>query len=867
MAYIYGTCTTGSGSTDKYETRISYSYTQDQSANTSTITAILQARANNSSYMTQADFYRSIDNSGYTHSTTTIGGNTTWVNLKTYTWTIPHADDGTLAYNVSGDFYQSNVSGIYALYAGVVSGPVTFTTIPRYAAITSFTATVNSPSTVSCSWATDKSCSAVYYSIDNGTTYSSSVGSGTSGSFTISGLTPGQTYPIKLKVKATDSGLETPTQTALSRTMWSLSTTTFASFNLGTTIPLVTATITRASTTLSHDIAIYVKNPDSSTYTLIKTYPGIVTTTQDISFTSGELDTIYNLIPTKTYVHMRLTTTTKIGSTSYGTTNSSVQNAYVIDANPSFTDFEYIDTNTTTTTITGDPSKFIKGYSNAQITVSVAKKASAQKGATMSTYSFENAGLTTPTPKAYSDVADVVETLNGIQNSNLVVRATDSRGNNTAKTKTIGTFINYTVPVISSKSITRTNNVDDETTLAFSGTYNNWTGLSQSNSIQHAKYRYRETGGTWSSYSSDLTLTTNTGGSFSYSGTIAGDLGVSGFDTTKSFEIEIVITDRLASVTPTNMTLNSAQPLLWKFKGLVGGVLKSILGIGKKPDTTLPHGSIDIAGDIKLAGNLNGIDIIDLDNVTKFLSATAVTNGDYKVNISNTLTTNMFVYLYLPNATTSTQTARLSIDDGSTYKNIKLLRGANTLTANYIQNNFAILRYNGTDWIWVNTNLVAVYISSGGLNNLTASNLSSAIDGTYRVVVSGSFSETPSWGFRVNNISTDGAYFSNTIQASGTLTTSGSTTVSGYYQESTMFFFGNAGTNKLFNGSFDFIVQGDKVVVNGVTSCNDDGFQFTSSSGGYLNSTVTDISSIALRNTSGNATMVSGTKMEIYRLK
>lgn len=606
MAYIYGTCQTDSGAVGKYECRLSYSYTQNISANQSTITATLQARANNSAYSTTADFYRYVQASGETHAITTIGGNTTWKDLKTFTWTVTHDDDGTKTIHVSGYFHQDNVSGIYALYNGLAQDYVTFTPIPRYAAITNFTATVNSPSTVSCSWAADKSCSAVYYSIDNGATYSSSVGSGTSGSFTISGLTPGQTYPIKLKVKATDSGLETPTQTALSRTMWSLSTTTFASFNLGTA---VTATISRASTTLVHDIAVYAKSPASSTYTLIKTYSGITGTTQSITFTSGELTTIYNLIPTYTYAHIRLTTTTKIGSTSYGSTTSSVQRGTVVDdtySKPLFSTFTYADVDASTLALTGNNQSVIKGYSNITATITSANKAVAQKGATMVSYSFI-VGSSSKTI-AYSSSSTVTGTINNVTSNVMVVRAVDSRGYYREATLNATTYFNYSAPTISSATATRTDDIEKETTLAYNGAFFNYDFGDVANSVT-ATYSYKIT--TDSSYTSGGTTLTPTASGQTYSDSmlVAGDDGANGFLQVNSYNIKIVVSDQLSSVTYYAL-LNAGSPTL--------ALHQDGVAIKGAYDTTGGE-ALQVNGNVKISGNLNGItstEISCLDNVS-----------------------------------------------------------------------------------------------------------------------------------------------------------------------------------------------------------------------------------------------------------
>lgn len=85
-------------------------------------------------------------------------------------------------------------------------------------------------------------------------------------------------------------------------------------------------------------------------------------------------------------------------------------------------------------------------------------------------------------------------------------------------------------------------------------------------------------------------------------------------------------------------------------------------------------------------------DIDKLENITKFISATATTNGDFKVNITNTLATGMIVYIAFPTATVNTASARLSIDNGTTYKNVL------NILASEIENRNVCFRYDGTNW-------------------------------------------------------------------------------------------------------------------------------------------------------------------------
>lgn len=98
--------------------------------------------------------------------------------------------------------------------------------------------------------------------------------------------------------------------------------------------------------------------------------------------------------------------------------------------------------------------------------------------------------------------------------------------------------------------------------------------------------------------------------------------------------------------------------------------------------------------------------ITKLDNVTKYLTATATTNGDFKVNITNTLASGFIINVSFPAATNGASNARLSIDNGTNYKNIKDSDG-NQLLASDVQNKKQLVYYDGTNMIIYVSNTLA----------------------------------------------------------------------------------------------------------------------------------------------------------------
>ena len=137
-------------------------------------------------------------------------------------------------------------------------------------------------------------------------------------------------------------------------------------------------------------------------------------------------------------------------------------------ANPTFTNFTYLDTNTATSTITGDNQVLIQGKSTLSSTVSVANKATANKSATMSTYSFGIGGYSQSS--TWSNVADVVKAIGVVSDvtgtQNITTRAIDSRGNSTTVTKSIN-ILPYASPAfVPSLSVKYANNYDTTSGLS-----------------------------------------------------------------------------------------------------------------------------------------------------------------------------------------------------------------------------------------------------------------------------------------------------------------------------------------------------------------------------------------------------------------
>lgn len=100
-----------------------------------------------------------------------------------------------------------------------VSGSANLPTIPRYTSITGFSVSKRNETSFTFNWSTANTVDYVWYSTNNGSSWTGvDVTDATSGSFTVSGLSPNTTYNCKLRVRRKDSQLTTDSSTVAQTT-------------------------------------------------------------------------------------------------------------------------------------------------------------------------------------------------------------------------------------------------------------------------------------------------------------------------------------------------------------------------------------------------------------------------------------------------------------------------------------------------------------------------------------------------------------------------------------------------------------------------------------------------------------------------
>lgn len=311
-----------------------------------------------------------------------------------------------------------------------------------------------------------------------------------------------------------------------------------------------TLSITQYDSTFTSNLELIVKNNQNQNITIANFEN--VEDGQQISLNETQLNALFNATSNQQKYQMFWLLYTLNNGTSIG--NTTTQSIGVINnANPIFTDFDFADINPITTAVTSSNQSIVGGVSTLQITIPTTKKATAVKGASIVSYIISDKAIDYST-------SEITKTIPQYNSSKIIVSAVDTRGNTTTVQKTITDFIVYSPITINqtSATISRTNNIDEETKISFEGTFWNSNFGKVDNSLSVA-YKYRLKGSS-NAYTTGVTTITPTISNNSFSVTnkaILGDTN-SGFDVSKSYEIIVEVSDKL-SVNEIDYTLNPGK--------------------------------------------------------------------------------------------------------------------------------------------------------------------------------------------------------------------------------------------------------------------------------------------------------------------
>lgn len=430
-------------------------------------------------------------------------------------------------------------------------------------------------------------------------------------------------------------------------------TTNKGSCTLGEPITIYT---NRKSSSFNHAIAIR----DNATNTTLAEFNGIgdqVTWTPN----AGDITKMQQLIPNTNTLNIRV----EQWNNNIGQGSQAYVPFVLTDANPLFSDFIYQDSNPISVAVTGDNQVLVRGQSTLQTTIPVENKMQAIKYATPARYSIVYDGTTDQ--KNYSDSAAVISTFPDVATigqRTIVATAIDSRGNNTSVAKQV-TVYDYAEPTIES-TLERENNFGSDTTLHLEG---NWTPLTIGGTAKNSilagtlKYRYKEDGGSFGTWTTRNFTTTGADWSMS------SDVVVS-LDNTKKYVFEFQISDRFKTIYATN-SVDVGKPIM--FVGEMGE--DPAVGIGKMPSQP----GLDVVGPIYSDGNklaFGGWDQIARFNGTVNTTAKTLTFDPYKY-------IRVVVRSQQTDSSTSQHTMRLKFGGGGTSYTRNLMRLVSNSTTGY----------------------------------------------------------------------------------------------------------------------------------------------------------------------------------------
>lgn len=588
----------------RHRIQLEWTATQNASANTSTVTARL--------YWIALDQYGAIYSSSSDPASITVNGSTSSTSatgalsgnqkklIHTKVTTIDHNSDGTKTFNLSASF-TVNVT-FSGNWIGTVStsGSGTLNTIPRESTLSAApTFTAGNNFTVSVNRASSSfRHEAVFYVKDAAGNYGSSIATfalSTSQTSVSSAFTVAENTAIFNKLDgAASRGTRVILKTYSGSTLIGETTrdgTVTAPTNSNITSGYdayrytdedMSFGITRANSSFTHTVRFKL-----GTYT--KTITG-ATTSVSWEPTSGEQNSLHAQMPNDVYKDGSIEIDTFYNGVQVRGTRSHLLQFHVRNANPIFTGtITYADTNSTTTTLTGNNQFIIQGKSILSVTLSAAS-VTAQKGATISGFTFMVSGKSATNPYTTSAITKNFSTINSSTNQTIVVEAVDSRGNKATISKIV-TVIPYTPPTLST-SAARVNGFEATTTLKASGLFSRlMVGGVPKNDILNLRYRTKlKTSSTWGSYTSFSVGTSL--------GTFTGTDRTISIPITSAYDIEFSVSDRLSTTTALK-SVGVGRPIFF-IDDVLGSI--SMNDFPVDPNTFLLNGRLTFAGNLYASG-------------------------------------------------------------------------------------------------------------------------------------------------------------------------------------------------------------------------------------------------------------------------
>lgn len=365
-----------------------------------------------------------------------------WIEGQTYTWSGSVGGSGdktlisgtqTIAHNSDGskviDFSASIEFGsIYWSYTGrnlgtkSGSGKLTLSNIPRYPTV-SQSVSSKTETTIKMAWSADSICDALWWSTDGGSTWSALQSiNAKSGTYTITGLSDGQSYSVVTSVRRKDSQLYKNTSALSVKTYWYPYCTNFPNFTIGDTVTL--GFYNPLGRTFNFDLQIanggWIEGWTVSGKT---SYTGLDG--------SSTISSLYASIPSAKSGTYKIRC--RYGSASY-TTSTAKYSVNEKQCAPTIGTCSYKDTNSTTVAVTGNDQNIVQNLSKVQYTAS---GLSAKNSASISSVKVRVNGSTYTLTRSGTTATGGNAVINSGSTVTATFTITDSRGLTASKNITV----------------------------------------------------------------------------------------------------------------------------------------------------------------------------------------------------------------------------------------------------------------------------------------------------------------------------------------------------------------------------------------------------------------------------------------------
>ena len=506
------------------------------------------------------------------------------------TATIAHNNDGTKT------FSASCTAGIYEWSPNVSgSGSWTLDSIPRYATV-SQSLQSKTETTAVMKWTADSTIDYIWYSKNNGSSWTGiDVADGTSGTYTISGLTANTTYQIKTRVRRKDSQLTTDSS--------ALSVTTY-NYPYATSMPTFT---------IGDSLTLGFYNPLGRSFTFYIICNGTqISNNWTISGTSytgidasSSVNQLYATIPNAKQATYQVKC---VYSSSTITKTGGLAKAKEADCKPTIGTVTYKDTASGIVSITGNDQNIVRNKSTVRYT---ATGLAGNKSSTIASCSVAVNGLSYAMTISGTTATGGNASIDSGMNVTATVTVTDSRGYTNSKSVTV-TVLDWQPPT-AIITMHRHDNYYSETdiTADLQCSYVNGT-----NAVT-ASYQIKKT--TASTYGSQTALQDNVTSTFTA-------------DNQYAWDVKVIVTDTYGGQTVYNLYLSRGMPIIFFDR------LKSSVGINcfPKDDLSLELNGYTLCKNIMTRGLATATTNLTTSAYTKLPLDTVISSVGDKLSVATT---------------------------------------------------------------------------------------------------------------------------------------------------------------------------------------------------------------------------------------